>query len=1213
MTTVTQRIDNFFLGISQQPDNRKRPGQLRDSVNTLPDYASGLLKRPGGKFINTLNNADPNETKWFPIIRDSEEKYVGQIDFGSNRIRVWDVQTGTEQIVDQSFGLQPSGLNCFYINTVVKTSDPGGLLANTLYSNVPTGTNGTGNNLTLDLLTDGSGNIDTATINNQGNAGYQDGDLITVFSLYPTGFSANFTYKVGLKRKKDEYVAAREVTEAALASLQSASATYQEKVAAIEPTLLFEVGYNYTTSVSEYLKSGALLDGNGLYTVKQDDNILYLGTVTPSLATPVLNGGSGYGPNDGEYTNVATSIDPYLTILTSQGIGVVDGTYTNVGTTTNGNGTNLGVDITISNGHVTEATINSGNPGSNYSTGDLIFVNGAPGVRLVYKAPAGLTVDIIVTSGAITRVLPNPTTMETYGSLYDVGNVLSISGGTAGTCTVNTVSLNVEVTEEHPLLGSQGVRIYKVSLTDTTPAETAAIVAAEAAMDAAQTAYDTAVTDEDAAFTAFDSYSDSKCFVSSWNNYFTFSQSTVEDIEVLNVNDFTFLLNKNYTTGLGATKSAAEENHAFVVVKAAGHGTYTVRLDGNAITYNAGSNDDVRSIAEGLTNAIHQQTFNSLFYNAAAVNGGIYLETTAPFQIEAFGGPFSDSIYAFRNSIQSANNLPLECWNGYKVKVVNSTTTDADDLYVKFVTNNNATYGNGVWEETLGFDLKHEMVGSNLPHQLVRRTDGVFELQECNWVDRLVGDDTTNPVPSFIGKKIDHIFFYRNRLGFLSGDTINLSKAGDYFNFFGTTAMTVTDDDPIDILVSATKPVKLTDVHATSAGLVLFSDREQFLLTAPDQQSLTPTTARIEELSSFEYSKDAGVASLGTNLVFTSQTPLYTRVYEMFGIKPTDPPNLIDQTLGVPELLPKSINSLTTSGDLSMVSFGTRGEKTLYQYKFFNQGQERSPISWQKWELCGDLLLQFFDQNQFYAVTTDGTQVFLQSYDISQKGEEGFLNIATGQTSDVCLDNWVVNPPVAYPFADAQGNNVDSRIYLPYDNITGKTLYVVLLGNIIGQGLSSVSTGEIETPTVQGSAGSQYIQVFGDYRGKDIAIGFGYNMEVTFPEFYYRSGDGQAQLVDYTADLIMHRMKFSTGLSGPIKYQVDITGRPEWSNTVEPTLPYGATYNEIHMTENEVHIVPVYQRTENLSVKAIADQPLPASLFSVNWEGRYNNGFYNRR
>ena len=47
MSTVSQSIPNLLSGISQQPDSRKRPGQLKDAVNAFPDFALGLLKKTG--------------------------------------------------------------------------------------------------------------------------------------------------------------------------------------------------------------------------------------------------------------------------------------------------------------------------------------------------------------------------------------------------------------------------------------------------------------------------------------------------------------------------------------------------------------------------------------------------------------------------------------------------------------------------------------------------------------------------------------------------------------------------------------------------------------------------------------------------------------------------------------------------------------------------------------------------------------------------------------------------------------------------------------------------------------------------------------------------------------------------------------------------------------------------------------------------------------
>ena len=57
MTTLTQKIPNLLRGISQQPDVKKFPGEVRDCVNAFPEYALGLMKRPGAKLEAPLRRA----------------------------------------------------------------------------------------------------------------------------------------------------------------------------------------------------------------------------------------------------------------------------------------------------------------------------------------------------------------------------------------------------------------------------------------------------------------------------------------------------------------------------------------------------------------------------------------------------------------------------------------------------------------------------------------------------------------------------------------------------------------------------------------------------------------------------------------------------------------------------------------------------------------------------------------------------------------------------------------------------------------------------------------------------------------------------------------------------------------------------------------------------------------------------------------------------
>ena len=149
-------------------------------------------------------------------------------------------------------------------------------------------------------------------------------------------------------------------------------------------------------------------------------------------------------------------------------------------------------------------------------------------------------------------------------------------------------------------------------------------------------------------------------------------------------------------------------------------------------------------------------------------------------------------------------------------------------------------------------------------------------------------------------------------------------------------------------------------------------------------------------------------------------------------------------------------------------------------------------------------------------------------------------------------------------------------------------------------------------PTVQGTTGAYYVDIDGDYRGRDLLLGYIYNMEVELPKFFVVESSERTAASDFTSDLIIHRVKVATGLSGPVKYQIDITGRPEWSNTIESVKPYEYDLNNVNLSADAVHTVPIYQRNENLSLKIIGDTPMPVSLLNLTWEGKYNVGFYRR-
>ena len=813
----------------------------------------------------------------------------------------------------------------------------------------------------------------------------------------------------------------------------------------------------------------------------------------------------------------------------------------------------------------------------------------------------------------------NYTPPATPNTVYDVYLYSGIIKNAAGVYTVKNAdtvvavsaslpagySLGTERTDEHPKLAADGYRVF-TAIHEVAATHTAGQLAtALAAMNTAQTNYNNAVADEATKLGLYNTEV-GDCAITTVPANAYLKDANPEDIEVLTLNDYTFVLNKGKTVAMDATTTAALPHQAMVVLSIVGTGHYQIKLDGTLRgTYNAGSGGDVDQILNDLVGDIHNQTFGGKTYTAVRVGAGIYISCTAAFTIEAVGGPSQDAMYAFQDTVSTVSVLPNQAKDGYVVKVVNSADIDVDDMWLQFNASSGATYGVGTWEETVGPGITYKFDPLTMPHQLVRQADGSFTYGPVTWDDRVIGDLTSNPNPSFVGSQIRHMFLYRNRFGFLSNETVTMSRAGDLFNFFNTTALTATDDDPIDISASTAKPVTLHYVRPTAVGLILFGDTEQFLLST-DSDILSPKTAKINTMSSYEADPNIEAVSTGISTNFIAKTPLYTKVFNLGEISNDRPPLAEELTYNIPELIPSTIDHFISSAAASIMSLGTIGSSTVYQYRFLQLSDQRVQ-SWYKWTLTGTLLDQFFDQSTYYAVVANGTKVDVQSYNLRQSSDEGFLTLPTGEKTDVFLDYWSINPYRTY-----NSGTDTTRVFLPYEMVTGKTFVVVALGGYIGGSntTSSQSVGAVLSPTVAGSTGAYYADIDGDYRGRDLIVGFQYEMSLELPTFYITKKEGSYVSSDQTADLVLHRINVATGLSGPVTYEIDLTGIPTWENVVSTTLPNTYVLNNVNLSSGSVHIVPIYQRNRNTSIRIIGDTPFPVSLLDLTWEGKYSSRFY---
>ena len=94
MSSVSQIIPNFIGGINDQPDELKKPGQVRDAVNVIPDVVKGLYKRPGYEKVND-EPFDVGNGTWFHMYTEEPEgRFVVFIGQSNGGVQIFNADTG---------------------------------------------------------------------------------------------------------------------------------------------------------------------------------------------------------------------------------------------------------------------------------------------------------------------------------------------------------------------------------------------------------------------------------------------------------------------------------------------------------------------------------------------------------------------------------------------------------------------------------------------------------------------------------------------------------------------------------------------------------------------------------------------------------------------------------------------------------------------------------------------------------------------------------------------------------------------------------------------------------------------------------------------------------------------------------------------------------------------------------------------------------------
>jgi len=611
-----------------------------------------------------------------------------------------------------------------------------------------------------------------------------------------------------------------------------------------------------------------------------------------------------------------------------------------------------------------------------------------------------------------------------------------------------------------------------------------------------------------------------------------------------------------------------------------------------------------------------QSTYNT----SELADGVIYIKGSADFTVVVEDDFAGDGLVYIRDEVERFEDLPPSAPNNYTVRVMGTPESTVDDYYVKFVADN-GTFSRGVWEETIAPGVKYLYDYGTMPLLLIRQADGSFFLKKADgtagtgtygganysqykWESRLVGNDDTNPVPSFVGLGIKDMVYYQNRLGFMSGENIIFSQTSEFFNFYRTTTLDVVDTDPIDIASSSPRVGIINAAVPFNGDLILFTPNSQMVLRGGE--ILTPRSVAVLPVAEFEnQSSVVRPIPSATSVFFTYPNGGYVGLRELVPQPALDGSYLAnDLTNNVSRYIPgiPSHMAATTHDNIAVIV----SQGNLYCYRYFNLNNERVQSAWFRFtfENSGSVanakvIWADFIESDLYVVVQRGRNTTTDYVTIEK------IRMGAGLT-DAATSNkpWVTCLDQRKYFAAGQGTYNSTtdlttwNLHAPLSYAAGRTVVVTKDGYLppIASGTSyNISTGAVGTVSVRGN-----------YSAKDVWIGTAYTMNYEFSTPYLKGAAGRSAASILTGRYQLRYLTLQYADSGYFKATVQIKNEDTYEYPFTGEILGTATSDTVNLTTG-IFRIPLFSKNDNLTIRIINDSPLPSKILSGELEALYND------
>jgi hypothetical protein len=679
-------------------------------------------------------------------------------------------------------------------------------------------------------------------------------------------------------------------------------------------------------------------------------------------------------------------------------------------------------------------------------------------------------------------------------------------------------------------------------------------------------------------------------YVGSSKNYLS-STNPRENLKVVTIADYTFIINTSKTVEMSpeVIEDVWATQGVLFNVKSGQYGrTYACFIDDVEVAhYTTVDGSDATDSLYIDTNFIATQLGNSLMTGYTLVSQGegwIYVKkTSGTITTASTKDGFNNlAMYSFLKATQKFTNLPSTAPDGFTVLVKGESTSTTDDYYVAF------DKEKGLWIEVSRPGILKGFNSATMPHVLIRQSDGTFSFEATEWDDREVGDDDSNPVASFVGKGINDIFFIRNRLGLLAGENTILSKSGEFFKFWMTSATDVIDSDTIDVAVPDESVAILRHAVTFNEELLLFSSRAQFI--GQSDSIFSPKNFRISRTTKFDCLPNCRPVSAGRRVYFANARAEFSSLMEYYIVEDvTSTKDAHDISSHVPSYLPNTIHKIIGSTSENLLLLLSSGEPNrIYIYKYLWEAEQRVQASWSYWEFdSGEVLGGGFIGSTLYLVMKRNGVIFLEKI------------VFTQNTLD-----YPDEPYRSYMDRKTQ-YLVPAGSYNPVTAIT-----TINLGLVYGSSLPPISTyGILRNNGVfkefEGSSSS--VTLSGNLEGQLVTIGELCTFKADISELMIKKDDGKGGIkAETTGRLQVRSFWVNYDSSGYFKVIVKHKGKETYTSEMT-ARQLGASENILGSlpVSSGTFSVPIQGDSREVTISIESKAPSPLSLIGYGWEGNY--------